>query len=110
MSHVSKAHVVKAAMAVATDVTEGRLQPAAVEAAAVEACRELFGVVHGPGDPLWEVHRDVVRQFLAMGGMPADELAEWLAVQRQREGKPVVEPEVSWIERALAEGADEDDG
>ena len=102
-------HVIKSAMAVARDVAEGRVQPAALEAAAVDACRELFGVVHGPEDPLWDLHIDVTRQTIAAGGLSIDELAEWLAVAKTRAGVPVVEPEVSWIERALAEGADDED-
>lgn len=102
-------HVITAAMDVAKDIAEGRRSPADIEADAVEACRELFGVVHGPEDPLWDLHVDVTRQGIAAGAVSADELAEWLAVARTRAGVPVVEPEVSWIERALAEGADDED-
>ena len=47
-------------------------------------CRELFGTVVGDGDPLWDLHRDIARQVLALDGVPADELSEWLAVARQR--------------------------
>lgn len=102
-------HVIKSAMAVARDVAEGRVQPAGLEAAAVDACRELFAVVHGPEDPLWDLHIDVARQTIAAGGLSIDELAEWLAVAKTRAGVPVEEPEGSWIERALAEGADDED-
>lgn len=106
MSHTSKAHVVKAAMAVAEDMTAGRLQVSELEAAAVAQCRELFATVYGPDDALWALHGDITRQYLAMSGMTADELSEWTAVQRRREGAP---PELSWIEQALAAGADEAD-
>jgi hypothetical protein len=52
----------------------------------VAACRELFGIVgSGPEDPLWELHGDVARQYLAAGGASANELAEWTEVQRRRE-------------------------
>ena len=106
----ARKEVVVSALAIADAVAHDRMSPIELEAAAVEQCRELFGTVYGPEDPLWELHVSVVRQVLGFGGVPADELAEWTAVQRRREGKPVVEPEVSWIERALAEGGDEDDG
>lgn len=81
--------VVKAAMSVARDAAEGRLDPAGLETAAAAECRALFGTVAGPDDPLWDLHRDVARQVLALDGIPADELAEWVAVARQRAGEPV---------------------
>lgn len=102
-------HVITAAMDLAKDVAEGRRTAASVEADAVEACRELFAVVHGPEDPLWSLHIDVTRQALHAGALTADELAEWLAVAKTRAGVPVAEPEVSWIERALADGADDEE-
>lgn len=102
-------HVIDAAMDIAKDVAEGRIAPTDLESAAVEQCRELFATVYGPADPLWSVHVDVARQVLAFGGLGADELAEWVAVQRTRAGLPVTEPERSWIERALADGADDED-
>jgi hypothetical protein len=75
---------IKAASSVARDAAEGRLSPAALEQHAVTECRGLFGTVAGPDDPLWSLHLDVARQVLALDGVPADELAEWLAVARQR--------------------------
>jgi hypothetical protein len=43
--------------------------PTDVERRAVDACRELFGVVgSGPDDPFWSLHGDVCRQYLAGGG------------------------------------------
>lgn len=106
MSYSSKTDVVKAAMAIADAVTAGRTQVSALEAQAVAQCKELFATVYGPTDPLWELHGDVTRQYLHAGGMSADELSEWAAVMRRREEE---KPPVSWIERALAEGADEDE-
>ena len=102
-------HVITAAMDLAKDIAEGRRSPASVEADAVEACRQLFGVVHDAADPLWDLHRDVTRQFLHAGGLDIEELAEWLAVARTRAGEPAEVPARSWIEQALADGADDQD-
>ncbi|WP_234797074.1 flagellar hook-length control protein [Mycobacteroides chelonae] len=98
---------IKAAMTVAKDVAEGRLDPAALDAAAEAECRQLFGFVTGPGDPLWELHVEVARQVLALDGIPVDELAEWLAVTRKAQG--VDAPADSWMVRVLEQMADEDD-
>lgn len=81
--------VIKAAASIARDAAEGRLAPLDLEATAVAECRDLFGTVAGPDDPLWSLHLDVARQVLALDGIPADELAEWLAVARQRAGEPL---------------------
>lgn len=35
------------------------------------------------GDALWPLQLDVCRAVLAAGGIPPDELAEWLAVARR---------------------------
>jgi hypothetical protein len=77
--------VIRAAASVGRDVAEGKLAPAALDAAVTDECRELFGAVVGPSDPLWPLHVDVARQVLALGGVPADELTEWRAVARSRE-------------------------
>ena len=71
---------IKAAMSVAREVAEGRMDPQELAAAAAEECRELFATVAGPGDVLWELHVEVARRVLALDGIPVDELAEWLAV------------------------------
>lgn len=105
----TRREVVASALSIAEAVTYGHMSTEDLETAAIEQCKELFGTVYGPEDPLWELQVSVVRQVLAFGGMTADELAEWLAVQRSREGTPVGEPEVSWIEQALALDDDEDD-
>lgn len=105
----TRREVVASALSVAEAVAEGHMSTADLEQAAVDQCRELFGTVYGPDDELWELHVDVVRQVLAFGGMTADELAEWTAVQRRREGQPVAVAEPSWIERALAAGAEDDE-
>jgi len=97
---------IKAAMAIAAEVAEGKLDPAELAAVVEAESRAAFGRVVGPGDALWELHVDVARQCLAVGGwISADELAEWAAAYRAKEGKP---PQVSVIERLLAAGADED--
>lgn len=89
MTAMTPEDAIKAASSVARDVADGRLAPAELEQHAVTECRELFGTVAGPGDPLWALHLDVARQVLGLDGIPADELAEWLAVARQRSGEPL---------------------
>lgn len=98
-----------AAMDVARDIATGEITPAEIEAATLAKCREAVGVVYGPHDPLWELHRDISRQFLHAGGHSVEELLEWVAVMRSRQEPEQVERGVSWIERALAEGADDED-
>lgn len=97
---------IKAAMTVAKDVAEGRLDPAALNAAVAAECRQLFAFVTGPGDPLWDIHVEVARQVLALDGIPLDELAEWLAVTRRAQG--IEAPADSWMARVLEQMADED--
>ncbi len=94
MSTTTTQDAIKAATSVARDIADGGLSPSELEGQAVAECLELFSTVAGPDDPLWELHRDIARQVLALDGVPADELAEWLAVARQRSGEPleVVEP------------------
>lgn len=76
-------------MSVARDAAEGRVSTADLEQVAADACRDLVGVVRGPGDPLWPLHLEIARQVLARSGVPVDELAEWLAVARSRaDGTP----------------------
>ena len=107
---------VTAALAIAEDVTAGRLDVAALDAAALAECRELFGRVDGPEDALWPLHVDVARQVLAVGGgVGVDELAEWVAVYRAQaaEAELVVAAPAdrgpSWIESVLAEDAEDAD-
>lgn len=98
---------IKAAMAVAKDVAEGRLLPSSVDAAALEACRGIVGVVVGVNDPLWPLQTEIARQVIAAGGIHANELSEWLAVQRRRDGvEPVAEP---WIQPTLEQLAADDE-
>lgn len=108
-SKAARKAAVVAALSVAEAIGQGHMSLDEVESTAIAECTELFGTVYGPDDPAWELQVSVVRQVLAFGGMTADELAEWLAVQRSREGAPVGEPAVSWIEQALALNDDEDD-
>ena len=108
---------VTAALAIAEDVTAGQLDVTTLDALALEECRTLFARVVGPGDPLWDLHVDVARQVLAVGGgVPVDELAEWVAVYRAAAADAAeLAPEpvpadrgVSWIEAALANLEDTD--
>lgn len=68
-----------------TEVSEGALTAATMADRAVQRCREVFGQCDGPTDPLWPVHVDLCRAVLGHGGIPASELAQWLAVARNRE-------------------------
>lgn len=79
---------VAAAEAVAVlmrEVTEGRLTSATMADRAVQRCREVFGQCDGPTDPLWSVHVEICRSVLGHTGLPASELAQWLAVARNHE-------------------------
>jgi hypothetical protein len=100
---------VRAAMAIARDIAEGRMDPADLAAVTAAEQREAFGRVAGPDDALWPLHVEVARQVLAAGGIPVDELAEWVAVFRAAAGEPAVEAQPSWIEQALAAADDEAD-
>ncbi len=71
---------IKAAMGIAREVAEGRLPVPDLEAAAAAEAASLFSTVVGPGDPLWDTQVAVTRRVLALGGVPVDELREWLAV------------------------------
>lgn len=93
MSATTKRDAVDAAMSVAEDVAEGKIDPSTLDQAVAKECRELFGTVLGEGDPLWPLHIDVTRQVLADGGLSADELSEWLAVARSRAGELVRGPQ-----------------
>jgi hypothetical protein len=77
---MGKRRAVVEATRLAHQLSSGVLDPAALEAQAAEECRRLFGFVSGPGDALWELHVDVARQVLAVGGIPAHEVGEWFAV------------------------------
>lgn len=85
--------VVTAAMSIAKDAAEGRLAPSELERQAIAELRELVGTVIGPDDPAWPLQLDIARGVLALGGIPADELSEWLAVARHRAGEPLDQSE-----------------
>ncbi|OHT54091.1 hypothetical protein [Mycobacteroides chelonae] len=85
MSATTTADLIRAATSVARDVSDGKLDPAALEAEMLTELRDLFVVVVGPEDPLWPIQTDVARQVVSRGGIEANELGEWLAVQRRRE-------------------------
>jgi hypothetical protein len=98
MTSVTKRDAVNAAMSVATDVAEGRLSPTDLETTAVMELRQLVGEVVGPGDPVWDLQVQIARGVLALDGVPADELSEWLAVARQRAGEPLSQPDSDRVE------------
>jgi hypothetical protein len=91
LSTITTQEAIKAATSVARDIAEGRLAPEHLEAQAVTELRDLFGTVVGEDDPLWPVQLDVAHGVLAAGGIPTDELAEWLAVQRRRDNPEAAE-------------------
>ncbi|WP_237712145.1 flagellar hook-length control protein [Mycobacterium xenopi] len=84
---------IRAASSVARDVADGKLSPSDLEDQAAAELQQLVGTVAGPDDPIWPLQLDIARQVLALGGVPADELAEWLAVARHRAGEPVGQPD-----------------
>lgn len=92
MTMMTKRDVVTAAMSLADDVAEGKLDPATLEQQAVAELRELVGTVVGEEDPLWSLQLQVASGVLAAGGISTDELSEWLAVQRRRENPEAAEP------------------
>ena len=85
MTTTTASDVVTAAMSIADDVAQGHLDPERLESQLTEELRDLFVVVVGPEDPLWPIQTDVARQVVSRGGIPTDELSEWLAVQHRRE-------------------------
>jgi hypothetical protein len=86
---MTKREAVDAAMGLAEDVAEGRLDPAVLEQQAVAELRELFGEVVGPDSPAWPTQLEVARGVLAAGGLGLDEQSEWLAVARHKAGEPL---------------------
>lgn len=76
---MTKRDAADAALSVAEDIAAGRLDPAAMEAEIADNCRELMGTVTGPDHPCWAVQLEVCRAVLAAGGLPAEEIAEWLS-------------------------------
>lgn len=87
----AKREAFESAMSLADDIATGSISPADLDAVALAECRELFGTVAGPDDPLWELQVSIARQVLVVGGgwISADELAEWVAVYRTQEPQPV---------------------
>lgn len=92
MTTMTPEDAIKAASSIARDAADGRLSPTALQDQAVAELREMVGTVVGPDDPAWSLQCDIARQVLALDGVPADELAEWLAVARLRAGEPVSTP------------------
>lgn len=79
--------VSEAAMKLARDAAQGEITLANVEAAADERCRRLFSNVVGEGDVLWDLHKDVCVQAIALGALSASQLGEWRAVMAARESR-----------------------
>lgn len=83
---VTEVDAVRSAYRVLGEIDAGTLTGGGVTDRAVEVCKSTVGVVgSGPADPLWSLHADIARQFLAAGGLSSEELSEWVAVQKRRE-------------------------
>lgn len=85
MTALTKRDTIEAAMNLAEDVAEGRLDVADLERQAAKELRSLILVETQPDSDLAVLQVHSARRVLARGGIPTDELAEWLAVQRRRE-------------------------
>jgi hypothetical protein len=77
--------MIKSATSIAREVAEGRLSPADLERQAVQELSALMLVEPDANTELWQLQTEVARRVLARGALPADEVAEWAAVQRRRE-------------------------
>ncbi|GAT09367.1 flagellar hook-length control protein [Mycolicibacterium novocastrense] len=84
----SKRDAINAAMSVADDVAQNKLDPSSLDAALADELRRLFGDVAEQDDSLWSLQCDVARQVIALGGISPDELAEWAAALRHRDPEP----------------------
>lgn len=84
----SKRDAINAAMSVADDVAQNKLDPSSLDAALADELRRLFGDVAEQDDSLWSLQCAVARQVIALGGISPDELAEWAAALRHREAEP----------------------
>lgn len=85
MTATTDADMVRSAYDLLDEIDKGTMTAANLEAELVETMRAEFGTVGEPGDPLFELHRDVARQFLAVGGLTSGELREWLSVRLRAE-------------------------
>lgn len=86
MSTITKRDAADAALSVAEDIAAGRLDPSALEAAALAELTAVIDLDPEPDSPLAALQAAVARRVLARGDVPADELAEWLSVARSRSG------------------------
>ena len=82
-------------------VAEGTLTGGAMARRAAQRCAEVFGQCDGPTDPLWPAHVEICRAVLGFGGLAAAELAQWLAVARNREN-----PEKATLHPPATDAAD----
>ncbi|PBD11477.1 flagellar hook-length control protein [Mycobacterium avium subsp. hominissuis] len=84
----SKRDAISAAMSVADDVAQNKLDPSSLDDALADELRRLFGDVVGEDDSLWPLQLDVARRVIALGGIGPDELSEWAAALRHRDPEP----------------------
>lgn len=104
MSTITSEDVIKAASSVARDIADGKLAPDALERQAIQELSALLLIEPEPGSDLEALQAESARRVLARSGIPTDELAEWLAVQRRRENPDADKRGQGCAE--LADGAD----
>lgn len=85
--------IISSAMSVARDAAEGRLDPAALQRELLAEMSRVLDTDAEPGSELAALQVSVCRRVLARGGIPASEVAEWLAVARSRAGGTDTPPE-----------------
>lgn len=84
MSKSAVTVAVEAIMDLAKDVAEGRVSPADLDREAAAKTLELYRIVDGPADPIWPIQVEIARQVMARGGIPLEEMQQWVAVAMSR--------------------------
>lgn len=82
----ARSDAIESTMQIAEKLADGRLRVEDMHARAVARCEELMGTVIGPASQVWALQVKVARGVLAVDGIPVDELAEWVAVTRAKQG------------------------
>lgn len=99
----SRKVAVDEAMALATDITSGKVSPDELDALLVQELSALVENVVGEGDQLWDIQVRVARAVLAAGGaISGDELRDWASVEDSRSASTsmqgVITPPVEPVE------------
>lgn len=91
---MTKRDAIDAALQLAEDLNDGKIDSAGLDIELASTCRALVGAVTGPDDALWPMQVDIARQAIALGALTADELSEWATVMRQRATEPPQTPDL----------------